>query len=259
VPSVTTPAAIELDDVSMRFGALEAIRAVHLRIEPGQFVSLLGPSGCGKSTLLRLVNGLLQPTSGAISVDGSSPESARRAKRFALVPQTPALLPWRTVRHNIDLIGQVNRHGGGAPEPAVIDDLLEAVGLAGFAEALPHTLSGGMQQRVALVRAFASEAPVLLMDEPFAALDEIIRAEMRGLLLALWERRAPTVLFVTHSIAEAVALSDRVVVLAARPGRIVADVTIGLPRPRTANQEDSPEFAALAAELRVALRSGMTP
>ena len=236
---------VTVDNVSKTFvrkGArTEALRGVDLTIRQGEFVSLLGPSGCGKSTLLRLVGGLLDADGGTVLVGGRPPSVSRTAKQFALVPQSPALLPWRTVRQNVAFLTGLNRGAEGhrTPDTNEVADLLRAVGLEKFTEAFPHELSGGMQQRVSLVRAFALGAPIALMDEPFAALDEITRAEMRYLLLELWDRTRSTVLFVTHSIPEAIMLSDRVVVMAARPGRIAAVEAIGLERPRTDEMEDS--------------------
>jgi NitT/TauT family transport system ATP-binding protein len=240
-------AAIELHRIERRFGDLDAVRGVDLRVEPGEFVTLLGASGCGKTTLLRIAAGLDLPTTGSVSIDGLDPVAARAAKRIGWVPQHPALLPWRTARDNVLLVHQVNRRRG-APRPDV-DELLGRVGLAGFEDALPHQLSGGMQQRVALVRAFSLGPDVLLMDEPFAALDEITREDMRHLLLELWERSRTTVLFVTHSVAEAAYLSDRVVVMASRPGRVSADVRVVLPRPRRPELEEDPEFFGLTTQL----------
>jgi NitT/TauT family transport system ATP-binding protein len=264
VPSAPSD-AIVIDrvakDYPTRPGALRALDDVSLTVRRGELVTLLGPSGCGKSTLLRMVNGLEAASSGTITVFGEDPGSARRAKRFGLVPQTPALLPWRSVRRNVTLLAELNRSAGAQapPPPERVDELLARVGLDGFGDALPRTLSGGMQQRVSLVRAFASGAPVLLMDEPFAALDEITRADMRYLLLDLWAASGTTVVFVTHSIDEAVALSDRVVVLSARPGRVVADERIDLIRPRRPEVEDDPRFHAVVARLRASLRGALVP
>jgi NitT/TauT family transport system ATP-binding protein len=259
---------VRLDGVSKSFARrgppLRAVAGVDLAIERGEFVSLIGPSGCGKSTLLRLVGGLLTADTGTVTVAGESPALARRSKRFGFVPQTPALLPWRTVRQNARLLAQVNRAGkgaGGAGEKGAgglgADDtqaLLAEVGLGDFLDAYPRELSGGMQQRVALVRAFALGAPILLMDEPFAALDEMTRAEMRYLLLGLWEHHEATVLFVTHSIAEAVMLSDRVAVLSPRPTHVASIEPVTLPRPRHAEQEDTVAFFEHVARIRQSLR-----
>jgi NitT/TauT family transport system ATP-binding protein len=242
--AVTTGLGLELQGVSKRFGATAALDGIDLVIPPGQFLTLIGPSGCGKTTLLRLVAGLAEPDDGTVTVGDRAPRAAQTARQLGFVPQSPGLLPWRTVRANARLLVDSGRRRAGLP-PAEIDALLARVGLEGFLRSYPHELSGGMQQRVALVRAFALDAPVLLMDEPFAALDEITRAEMRYLLLELAEERQATVLFVTHSIAEAVMLSDRVVVMTGRPGRIEADREIPLSRPRHPEQEETAEFFAL--------------
>ena len=225
--AVTTGLGVELRGVSKHFGATAALDGIDLVILPGQFLTLIGPSGCGKTTLLRLVAGLAEPDGGTVTVGDRAPRAGQTARQLGFVP------PY--------------------------DALLHRVGLEGFLRSYPHELSGGMQQRVALVRAFALDAPVLLMDEPFAALDEITRAEMRYLLLELAEERQATVVFVTHSIAEAVMLSDRVVVMTGRPGRIEADREIPLSRPRHPEQEETAEFFALETELRRALRTGRQP
>lgn len=243
---------------SARSGDVVAVDDITLDIAPGEVMTLLGPSGSGKTTLLRMVAGLLAPTSGEVTIDGRPPSEARAAKRIGVVPQSPGLLPWRTVEENARLLLDVNRRANpqGSADPV---QLLERVGLADRRRALPHELSGGMQQRVALVRAFALGAPILVMDEPFAALDEITRSEMRHLLAELCESTGSTVLFVTHSIAEAVFLSDRVAVLSAHPGRIVDTVSVDLPRPRAADLEDRPEFFAIETRLRHILHQGSMP
>ncbi|MEK7425376.1 MAG: ABC transporter ATP-binding protein [Actinomycetota bacterium] len=249
-------AGISLDGLAKSFGSLAVVQPLSLQIVPGSFVSIVGPTGCGKSTLLRLIAGLEPATEGSVAIDGAAPATARRAKRVAIVPQQPGLLPWRTVAHNADLLLAINSRATPAahPDPR---ELLAEVGLDEFVDAFPHELSGGMQQRVALVRAFALGAPVVLMDEPFAALDEITRAEMRSLLARLLDRHPATVVFVTHSIGEAVFLSDRVLVCSRRPAHIVADVPIPIPRPRREGIEDSDEYAALCVALRHHLREAM--
>ncbi len=247
-------ATIAVTGVTKSFGDLAALAPIDLDIAGGEIVTVLGPSGSGKTTLLRIVGGLDEPTAGSVSVDGASPHVARAAKRIGFVPQSPALLPWRTVGANARLLLDVNRRNRtSGPD---VGELLAEVGLGGFVDAYPHELSGGMQQRVALVRAMVLGAPLLLMDEPFAALDEITRADMRHLLARLCEQLATTVLFVTHSIAESVFISDRVVVLSARPGRIVGVEPIELPRPRHPALEDDPAFFAIETRLRGLLHEG---
>ena len=248
--------AIELRGVSRRFGRTEALAPIDLAVAPGEVVSVLGPSGSGKTTLLRVVGGLAAPTTGTVLVDGVAPDQARAAKRIGFVPQRPALLPWRTVRQNARLLLDVNR-GAGPTAAASPEQLLGQVGLLDFVDAYPHELSGGMQQRVSLARALALGAPVLLLDEPFAALDEITRTDMRHLLAEVSEPLQTTILFVTHSIAEAVFLSDRVLVLSSRPGRIVGAEPVDLPRPRHAQLEDDPAFFALERRLRALLHTAM--
>ena len=250
-------ARLELTEVSKRFGDLDALAPVSLSVDQGEVVTLLGPSGCGKTTLLRLIAGLETVTAGTITIDGGTPAEARRRKRIGFVPQSPALLPWRTVGQNARLLLEINRRAGNAPSTSA-DDLLAEVGLSDFTDAYPHELSGGMQQRVGLVRAFALDAPILLMDEPFAALDEMTREEMRHLLIRLREPLGTTVVFVTHSIAEAAFLSDRVAVMSARPGRIIDVVDVLFPHPRAARLEDTDEFFHLTTALRDALRAGST-
>lgn len=248
---------IEVRELSKRFGDLVALESLDLDVTAGSIVSVIGPSGCGKTTLVRMLAGLEEPTTGTVRLDGRSPDDARRAKRVGVVPQQPGLLPWRTVEANARLLLDVRRRA--TPSAAARADdhvsLLRDVGLGDFLGHRPDQLSGGMQQRVALVRALALHAPLLVLDEPFAALDEITRSEMRTLLLRLVERSGATVLLVTHSISEAVALADRVVVMSSRPGRLVADITIDLPRPRPPQLDDDPAFVAACATVRHALHA----
>lgn len=225
-----------------------ALEGIDLEVSWGEFVAVLGPSGCGKSTLLRLVGGLIAPTRGRVLLGEGSPQEAQRHKEIGFVFQQPALLPWRTVWGNVALSLEVN--GNGSAPGVRVAELLEMVGLQAFRERYPHQLSGGMQQRVALARALAHDPPLLLMDEPFGALDAITRDRMGYELLRLWERSRKTVLFVTHSIAESITLSDRVVVLTGRPGRIKASVPIPLPRPRGEQVVQDRAFHACAQALR---------
>src|SRR6056297_460458 len=257
VCSPVVPPRIELRDVTKSFGVLEAVAPVTFSVDEGETVTLLGPSGCGKTTLLRLIAGLETPTSGSIVVDGESALDARRHKRIGFVPQAPALLPWRTVAANARLLLDVNRRASPTTPSVSVDDLLVEVGLGDFRDTYPHELSGGMQQRVGLVRAFAIDAPILLMDEPFAALDEMTRTDMRHLLGRLCEPLGTTVLFVTHSIPEATFLSDRVAVMSPRPGRITEDVTVELSHPRRPELEDTEQFFHITTRLRSGLRAGM--
>ena len=214
---------------------LEALRGITADIRPGEFLAVLGPSGCGKTTLLRIVGGLIEPTAGTVRIGDRTAAQAQRQKWVGYVFQDPSLLPWRTVLDNVRLPLRVNRavQRPGATSP---EELLHLVRLAEFADYYPSQLSRGMQQRVGLARALALDPALLLMDEPFAALDEITRERMRFELLRIWEATRKTVLFVTHSIVDAVLLSDRVAVLSARPGRLRAVLPIGLERPRVAGQ-----------------------
>ena len=223
-------------------------------IPAGQFTAIIGPSGCGKSTLLRLIAALITPTQGQIRVDGKTTQEARAAQRTAWMAQSPALLPWLTARENVLLASRLLAKSGHRQlDP---QEALRRVGLAGVDGAYPLTLSGGMQQRLALARLLVQNAGLWLMDEPFAALDEITRENLALELLELWQPAQATVLWVTHNIYEALRLADRVLVFSSAPGRIVADVAINLPRPRT---ESSPGFQGHLAGLRAALAAGSQP
>ncbi|MER6186130.1 ABC transporter ATP-binding protein [Streptomyces sp. NPDC001652] len=246
---MTGTPALELRSVHRVYGfgpsATNALDGVDLTVPPGRFVSLIGPSGCGKSTLLRMVAGLEQPDRGEVRVHGVTPAKACAAKMIGLVPQSPALLPWLSVLRNVTLPQKINRGAAGRREriggfekrQAAPDmrDLLVKAGLGEAMHKLPAQLSGGMQQRAAIVRAFGLRPDVLVMDEPFSALDEFTRESLQDQLLDLWDELKTTVLFVTHSVSEAVRLSDTVVVMAPRPGRIVDTIDIDLPRPRGEN------------------------
>ena len=235
--------------------ALTALTSIDLEVERGDFVSIIGPSGGGKTTLLKAIGGLLEPTSGTVLVDGVLPIEAQRRKAIGFVFQDPALLPWRTVLDNVRLPLQLNVKEGhnSTAGPA---HLVEAVGLAEFGDYYPHQLSGGMKQRVALARALVLDPSVLLMDEPLGALDEMTRIAMRYELLRLWESSRKTVIFVTHSIPEAVLLSDRVVVMSSRPGRVLRQVRIDLPRPREESFEQSGRFLEYARQIKEILSLG---
>lgn len=241
--------AYELPD----FSSLVALDHVDLSIGSGRFVSVIGPSGCGKSTLLRIIAGLESPDAGSVTVCGVTPQEAAEAKALGFVPQTAALLPWLTVLKNVSLPAKVNRRHNRTPLPDM-EDLLRKAGLGEAMHKLPSQISGGMQQRAAIVRAFGLRPDVMLMDEPFSALDEFTRESLQGQLLELWDETKSTVVFVTHSISEAVRLSDTVVVMAPRPGRIVDVIDIDLPRPRSADLVRSPEFHQYELLIREQLR-----
>ena len=243
--------------LARRAVAVCALEGLDLTLDPDTITVLIGPSGCGKSTLLRLIGGLDAPTTGEVRIGDRTADDARQAKQFGFVPQAPTLLSWRSVRDNVRLLTEVNVKASGrvASTDEEVDAMLAAVGLRGFETARPSMLSGGMAQRVALARAFVLGADVLLLDEPFAALDEFTRAEMRRLLCELWTAHRSTVVFSTHDLNEAVLLADRVIVLSGRPGRIIADIGVGLPRPTPEGLEDTPEFGDALREVRAALRS----
>jgi NitT/TauT family transport system ATP-binding protein len=226
-----------------------ALSGVDLDVPEGSFVSLVGPSGCGKSTLLRVVADLMQPTRGAVRVGGAAPAELRRQGRIGLVFQQANLMPWLRIDDNVRLLENLVAGRGGPRRKADVPALLDLVGLKGFEAKRPHQLSGGMQSRAALARALALDPAVLLMDEPFAALDEITRDRMAFELLKVWQQYRKTVLFVTHSLTEAVFLSDAVVLMSARPGRIHRVFPIDLPRPRDRETRLDDRFLRLVGEI----------
>lgn len=250
------PAIIQARGLGLQFetsdGPVHALADVDLSVAKGEFVSLIGPSGCGKTTLLRCFADLEKATSGTLEIDGKTPAQARLARSYGYVFQSPALYPWRTVEANVRLPHEVF-----GTEPAVreraIAAHLELVGLAEFAKKYPWQLSGGMQQRVSIARALSFDPQLLLMDEPFGALDEITRDRLNLELLSLWRGTGKTVVFVTHSIPEAVFLSTRVVVMSPRPGRVSAVVAVDFPGKRDTALRDTPAFARLSAQVRTAL------
>ena len=230
-----------------------ALSGVNLAVEDGDFVSFIGPSGCGKTTLLRVIADLEQATSGAITVNGMSPAEARLNRAYGYVFQAPALYPWRTVEQNVGLPLEIM---GLDRQAERIRRNLDLVNLTGFDKKFPWQLSGGMQQRVSIARALAFDPKLLLMDEPFGALDEIVRDKLNQQLLELWDRTKKTVVFVTHSIPEAVFLSTRIVVMSPRPGRIIDVIETGFPRNRTLDIRETPEFLAVAHRVREGLKAG---
>lgn len=248
------PIHVEARDLGVRYpGGLDALRGVDLAVGRGEFVAVIGPSGCGKSTLLRAIAGLVPVSSGSLAVDGRAPADARRQRRAAFVFQDPTLLPWRSVRDNVRLPLELTGASASAQREAA-DQALALVGLAEFAASAPGELSGGMKMRASLARALVTRPDLLLLDEPFGALDEMTRERLDDELLRLWERDRFTALAVTHSVAEAVLLSDRVLVVSPRPGTIAAEVEVALPRPRRSAAQSDPAFAALAGEVRARLR-----
>jgi NitT/TauT family transport system ATP-binding protein len=250
-------AVVRLASVTKQFGkgGVTALQDVDLEIRTGEFVSLIGPSGCGKSTLLRVVGDLIQPTSGTVEVNGKTAAQARADRDYGIVFQDSVLFEWRTVAKNIGLPLEL---AGWSRERrrARIDEMLDLVELTGFESHHPWQLSGGMQQRVSIARALSFSPALLLMDEPFGALDEMTRERLNLELLRIWEASRSTVIFVTHSIAEAVFLSTRVVVMSPRPGRITGIVDIELPQPRTMRTREEPRFAELIRDVRRLLRAG---
>ncbi len=248
---------VSLSGVSKEFGkgGVVALEEVDLDIRPGEFVSLIGPSGCGKSTLLRIVGDLIQPSTGTVVVNGKSAHQARVDRDYGIVFQDAVLFDWRTVARNIglplELAGWSREKRKGR-----VQEMLELVELAGFESHHPWQLSGGMQQRVSIARALSLDPPLLLMDEPFGALDEMTRERLNLELLRIWQASGSTVIFVTHSISEAVFLSTRVVVMSPRPGRITGVVDVDLPQPRSLRTREKPRFAELVRDVRRSLRAG---
>ena len=257
------PIAIDFQRIRKEFGsgrdATLAVEDLDLAIKQREFVSLIGPSGCGKSTLLRLAADLIEPSDGGVLVNGKEPRQARMDRDYGFIFQAPTLFDWRTVWKNVALPLEIMRIPGMTKEKKQeeIERLLGMVGLEGFEKHRPYQLSGGMQQRVSLARALVFRPSILLMDEPFGALDEITRDRMNLELLRIWTETHTTILFVTHSIPEAVLLSGRVVVMTARPGRVQSVIPIDLPYPRTTEVEESPRYFELVTAVREALGKAM--
>ncbi len=251
---------IKINDIGMTFKDnqgcdVQALENISLDIYEGEFISLLGPSGCGKTTLLRMIADLLEPTSGKIRIAGMTPKEIRLQQKFGIVFQSPVLFDWRTIKKNVELPLEIMYHSKQDRSDRA-DKMLELVGLNDFSNHYPRQLSGGMQQRVGIARAFAIRPEILLMDEPFSALDEFTREKLQEDLLRIWAKTNKTVIFVTHNIAESVFLSDRVCVLSPHPGRLSAVVEIDLPRPRSLEMRDTQHFNQLVAKVRNSFEGG---
>jgi len=250
---------IQATDLDLTFhtndGPVHALKGVSLDIEKGEFVSFIGPSGCGKTTFLRVMAALEKPTGGSITVNGMTPDEARRKRAYGYVFQAAGLYPWRTIEKNIKLPLEIMGFDRAEQERRV-NNVLQLVDLEGFGKKYPWQLSGGMQQRASIARALAFDADILLMDEPFGALDEIVRDHLNEQLLQLWARTNKTIGFVTHSIPEAVYLSTKIVVMSPRPGRITDVIESDLPAERPLDIRDTPEFLAIAHRVRDGLRAG---
>ncbi len=255
----TTQPVIEARQLDLTFqtkdGPVHALKDVNLTIDKGEFVSFIGPSGCGKTTFLRCIAALEKPTAGALTVNGMTPDEARRKRAYGYVFQAAGLYPWRTIAKNIKLPLEIMGYSSAEQEERV-SKVLELVDLSGFGGKFPWQLSGGMQQRASIARALAFDADILLMDEPFGALDEIVRDHLNEQLLALWARTGKTIGFVTHSIPEAVYLSTKIVVMSPRPGRITDVIDSPLPKERPLDIRDTPEFIEVAHRVREGLRAG---
>lgn len=254
-----TQPVIEAKNLDLTFqtndGPVHALKDVNLAIDKGEFVSFIGPSGCGKTTFLRCVAALETPTGGTLTVNGMTPDEARRNRAYGYVFQAAGLYPWRTIAKNIKLPLEIMGYSAQEQEERV-KNVLKLVDLAGFGGKFPWQLSGGMQQRASIARALAFDADILLMDEPFGALDEIVRDHLNEQLLALWARTGKTIGFVTHSIPEAVYLSTKIVVMSPRPGRITDVIDSPLPKERPLDIRDTPEFIEVAHRVREGLRAG---
>ncbi|NCC34463.1 ABC transporter ATP-binding protein [Candidatus Chloroploca mongolica] len=254
---------IEFERVSKIYqggaGPVTALHDVTLRIAAGEFIALIGPSGCGKSTLMRLIGDLEQPSNGTVRIKAKTPDQARRDRDYGIVFQSPVLYDWRTIRKNVELPLEIMGRPKEQRHQRAME-LLKLVGLGDFGDAYPHQLSGGMQQRASIARALSFAPSILLMDEPFGALDEITRERLQLELLSIWweAEPRPTVIFVTHSIPEAVFLADRVVVMSPRPGRVQRVVEVNLARPRAFETREDPQFFALVTEVRECLRATET-
>jgi len=257
--NLTTAPVISAKGLDLTFqtgdGPVHALQDISLDIDKGDFVSFIGPSGCGKTTFLRVMADLEQPTAGHITVNGTSPEAARKARAYGYVFQAAGLYPWRTIGGNIRLPLEIMGYDR-ADQEARVKRVMELVELGGFEKKYPWQLSGGMQQRASIARALAFDADILLMDEPFGALDEIVRDHLNEQLLKLWARTNKTICFVTHSIPEAVYLSTKIVVMSPRPGRITDVIDSPLPKERPLEIRDSPEFLEIAHRVRDGLRAG---
>lgn len=255
----TTQPVIEARQLDLTFqtndGPIHALRDVSLSIEKGDFVSFIGPSGCGKTTFLRCIAALETPTGGTLTVNGMSPDEARRNRAYGYVFQAAGLYPWRTIAKNVKLPLEIMGYSA-AEQDERVRNVLELVDLEGFGGKFPWQLSGGMQQRASIARALAFDADILLMDEPFGALDEIVRDHLNEQLLELWARTEKTIGFVTHSIPEAVYLSTKIVVMSPRPGRITDVIDSPLPKERPLDIRDTPEFIEVAHRVREGLRAG---
>jgi NitT/TauT family transport system ATP-binding protein len=256
---LTNSAVVSAQNLGLTFttndGPVVALTDVNLTINKGEFVSFIGPSGCGKTTFLRTIADLERPTSGTLTINGQTPDNARKDRAYGYVFQAPALYPWRTIEKNIALPLEIMGYSQ-SQQAERIKRTMELVNLSGFEKKYPWQLSGGMQQRASIARALAFDADLLLMDEPFGALDEIVRDHLNSELLKLWDRTQKTICFVTHSIPEAVYLSTKIVVMSPRPGRVTDIIESTLPHERPLDIRETPEFLEIAARVRDGLRAG---